>query len=295
MEELNEAVERWYAAYNANLVAGLDSRLRRGGIVVPRAALWRRIPAEKLRELPDEETCRQVFASGVQTRKVAGDLTVSIVHPKAGRSMRYSVRDLPGAMVGMELRLQPLLTAREPLVIALVEKDGRETGHEIAPIVYDAAGFDAAAPVLGREYDRPKDTAREKAAKSKDNPGLAALMGPAHSFIRAENPFMRQSTGTAIEIAETVHAHEILTSAVEAAKRVMAECGDLPDGFIDDLRRRYPEGVSTRIVNEIIKERKPKIDKPFDMKGWVIEGGATDAPAGELGNLPGAEAIGKTA
>ena len=81
MEELNAASERWYAAYNANLIAGLDTRLRRGGVFVgSRANLWQKIPKDRLRELPDSETCRQVFANGIQTRKAAGDLTVSIVH-----------------------------------------------------------------------------------------------------------------------------------------------------------------------------------------------------------------------
>jgi hypothetical protein len=109
LEELNDAVQRWYAAYNANMIPHLDTRLKRGSVKQSRATLWRRIPKEKLRELPDEETCRQVFANSIQKRKVAGDLTVSIVHPRAGRSLRYSVRDLPGILVGMELNLQPLL------------------------------------------------------------------------------------------------------------------------------------------------------------------------------------------
>jgi hypothetical protein len=106
IEELNSAAERWYAAYNANLINGLDTRLKRGGIRESRSTLWQRIRPEQLRELPDEETCRQVFANGIQTRKMAGNLTVSIVHPRAGRSFKHSVRDLPGVLVGMELKLQ---------------------------------------------------------------------------------------------------------------------------------------------------------------------------------------------
>ena len=274
MAELNSAVERWYAAYNANLIKGLDTRLCRGGVTVgSRSMLWQRIPREKLRELPDAETCRQVFASGILTRKVAGDLTVSAVHPKAGRSLKYSVRDIPGVMVGTEMRLQPVLTGAQPLCIALVEQDGKETGFELAPVARDEAGFDASAPVLGKAHERPKRTAREKAAKAL--PGLAAVMGPAHSFITAENPFMRQSTGTQIEIAETVHTHEIIVSAVEAAKRVKAELGAVPHGFIDDMRARHPEGVPTSIVNDFISERKPRINSPVNTKRWVIEGGAS--------------------
>ncbi|MCL2608649.1 MAG: transposase [Treponema sp.] len=282
--ELNEAVERWCAAYNANLIKGLDTRLRRGGLVMGRSTLWQRIKPGQIRELPDSETCRQVFTKGIQTRKVGGDLSVSIVHPREGRSLKYSVRDLPDVLVGMEVRLQPLLTSAEPVCIAIIGKGKEETAFELAPIVYDEAGFDVAAPVPGMDYKRPADTAREKAARAA--PGLAAVMGPAHGFITADNPFMRQSTGTAIEVAETVHTHEIIVSAVEAAKRVKAELGHVPEGFVDEMRERHPEGVPVRIVNEYIKDRKPKADIVVNTKGWVMEGGASKDAAAEPQAFP---------
>jgi hypothetical protein len=286
--ELNDAVERWYTAYNANLIPGLDTQLKRSGMTIGiRANLWQRIPKEKLRELPDEETCRQVFANGIQTRKVAGDLTVSIVHPRAARSLRYSVRDLPGVLVGMELALQPLLVTGDTGAtccpcIASYKNGGEELSFELAPVVYDSAGFDMNSPVYGQKYKRPKDTGREIAGKILEAPGLAAVMGPAHSFINPENPFMQQSEGTPIAVAETVHTHEIIISAVEAAKRIKAECGSVPEGFINELKKQYPEGVSTRIVDDLIKARKPKTETPINTKGWIIEGGAEAAPAGEF-------------
>jgi hypothetical protein len=287
VEELNDAAERFYTAYNANLINGLDTRLRRGGAIVgSRTNLWQRIPKEKLRELPDEETCRQVFAKDIQKRKVAGDLTVSIVHPRAGRSLRYSVRDLPGILVGMELTLQPLLVTAEPLCIVSYENGKEELSFEIEPIVYDSAGFDVNSPVYGQEYKRPKDTARETAEKILNAPGLAAVMGPAHSFIKPENPFIKQNEGTPITVAESVHTHEIIISAVEAAKRIKAECGSVPEGFISELKQKYPEGVTTRIVDDLIKARKPKTETPINAKDWIIEGGAAAAPAGELEETP---------
>jgi hypothetical protein len=287
VEELNDAAERFYTAYNANLLNGLDTRLRRGGLIVgSRTNLWQRIPKEKLRELPDEETCRQVFANGIQKRKVAGNLTVSIVHPRAGRSLCYSVRDLPGILVGMELNLQPLLVTAELLCIVSYENGKEELSFEIAPIVYDSAGFDVNSPVYGQEYKRPKDTGRETAAKILEAPGLAAVMGPAHSFIKPENPFIKQNEGTPVTVAESVHTHEIIISAVEAAKRIKAECGSVPEGFINELKRQYPEGVSTRIVDDLIKARKPKTETPINPKDWIIKGDAAAAPAGELEEAP---------
>jgi hypothetical protein len=292
VEELNDAAEHFYAAYNADLLAGLDTRLHRNGLVIARSTLWQRIKPEQLRELPDEETCRQVFANGVQTRKVAGNLTVSIVHPRAGRSLKYSVRDLPGILVGMELNLQPLLVTEEPICIVSYKNGGEELSFELEPVVYDSAGFDIDSPVFGKEYKRPRDTARETAGKVLEAPGMAAVTGPAHSFINPENPFMRQSEGTPVAVAETVHTHEIIISAVEAAKRYKAECGDLPDGFINTLREQYPEGVPTRVVDDLIKARKQKAEPPVNTKGWVIKDGAAAAPAGEI---PAAELKSKIA
>jgi hypothetical protein len=183
IEALNGAGENWYAAYNANLLQGLDTRLRRGGVIVgSRANLWQRIPKEKLRELPDEETCRQVFANGVQTRKVAGDLTVSIVHPRAEHSLKYRVRDLPGVLVGMELKLPPLLVTEAPLCIASYDHKGKEISFELEPVVYDSAGFDINSPVYGKEYKRPKDTVRETQAKVLEASGPGCRYGACPQF-----------------------------------------------------------------------------------------------------------------
>jgi transposase InsO family protein len=286
IEELNDAAERFYAAYNANLIEGLDTRLRRNGLLVgSRSNLWQRIPAEKLRELPDEETCRQVFANGVQRRKVAGDLTVSLSHPRAGRSLKYSVRDLPGMLVGMELELQPLLVTKEPFVIVSYNHAGGEVSFEIAPIVIDDAGFDIESPVYGERYKRPKDTIREKQAKVLERPGLESVMGPAHSFIQPENIFMRQATGTQIEVAERVHTHEILISAVEAAKRFKAKTGSVPEGFVNDLRGKYPEGIPTVVIDDLIERSLPEKKERIKTEGVLLKGrGAVDIRAG--GDLP---------
>jgi len=256
IEELNESVERWCAAYNANLIPHLDTRLKRGGIIQSRVVLWQRIAKENLRELPDEETCRQVFASGIQTRKVAGDLTVSIVHPRAKRSLKYSLRDLQGILVGMEVSLQPVLVTENPVCIVSYEYKGEDLSFEIEPIEFDEAGFDITAPVFGENYKRHKDTAREKQKKVLENPALESVMGPAHSFIQPENPFMRQTEGSRIEIAETIHTHEILISATEMAKRIKPVLGYVPDGFIEWLKEAYPEGTPSNLLDDLVNKYK---------------------------------------
>jgi hypothetical protein len=124
-------------------------------------------------------------------------LTVSIAHPKAGHSAKYSVRDLDGIMVGMSVEVQPLLVTAEALCIVSYESGGIERSCEVRPVALDEAGFNADAPVFGKEYARPPDTAREKARKSlpsanamqERNAALRAA-GAAHSFINPKNPFL---------------------------------------------------------------------------------------------------------
>ena len=257
IEELNEAVERWCAAYNANLIPGLDTRLRRDGTIVGvRAALWQRIPVEKLRELPDEQICRQVFSRGVQSRKVAGDLSISMVHPRVSHSLRYSLGDLPGILVGMEVRVQPILVSAQPVCMVSYEQEGETVSFEVAPIEHDEAGFRLDAPVFGKQYKRPKDTVREHHAKGFEQAGVESVMGPAHSFIQPESPFMRPMRGTPIEVAERVHTQVILISAVEMAKRVKGILGYVPEGLVNRLRQAYPSGGPAQIVDELVQEAR---------------------------------------
>jgi hypothetical protein len=270
IESLNDAAERWCAAYNANEIPRLDARLHRMGRVVGvRTMLWQRIPSDHLHELPDAEVCRQIFTTGMVTRKVAGDLTIRVSHPKAKRVLVYSVADLPDILVGQEVLVQPVLVDADPIVAVMLKSGKDFVGYELKPIEVDAAGFDEQATVLGEEYKAQKATRRERNAKKLDlisGEGTKAVpfatvtngVGfKAHSLIQPKcNPFVKQSTGEQIDIAQTVHTHEIIISAVEAAKRYKAADLALPEDFINDMRAEYPEGVPSRIVDELIESAR---------------------------------------
>jgi hypothetical protein len=136
------------------------------------------------------------------------------------------------------------------------EHEGEPVSYEVEPIQYDEAGFRLDAPVFGEQYKRPKDTVREQQAKQLDRVGVESVMGPAHSFIQPESPFLRQTRGTPITVAETVRVHEILISAVEAAKRVKGMLGYVPEGLVNRLKREYPAGVPVSLVDEIVAEAR---------------------------------------
>jgi hypothetical protein len=293
LAELNDAAERWCAAYNANEIPALDTRLRRTGRLIGiRTMLWQRITGNQLRELPDTETCRQIFTTGMQTRKVAGDLTIRVVHPKTKCALVYSLADLPGIVSGMEVAVQPVLVDTEPLIIVRYKSGNEELNFEAKPVELDAAGFDVNAAVIGEEYKAQKDTRREKNVKT-----LAAISGEGekgvvpfaavtggqgfktHSLIHpAASPFVRQRTGErtevlqpenplsdtgGLQIAGTIRTHEILISATETAKRIRPELGYVPEGFIERLQSEYPEGVPSKLLNDFINEYKGR-EEPFE-------------------------------
>ena len=271
IEELNDAAERWCAAFNANTLEGRDTRIvRHGRKIGSRAQLWNRIESEQLRELPDEDICRQIFTSGVQVRTVGGDLAISFVHPKRKMATRYSLSHLPDILVGMTVNVQPILVSDEALALVSYENAQHEVvSFEVKPIEYNDAGFDVAAPVFGQEYKSEPDTLVEKNTKA-----LAALAASddrsdvpfkkvtdgqgfrTHSLIHTEaNPFFQTQTGKQVQVAAgTVEVHDIFISAVEMAKRFKARAGFIPDGFIARLKTEFPEGIPSRLVDDLVAE-----------------------------------------
>jgi hypothetical protein len=293
LAELNEAAERWCAAYNANEIPALDTRLRRSGRLIGiRTMLWQRITESQLRELPDAEICRQIFTTGMQVRKVAGDLTIRIVHPKIKRALVYSLADLPGIISGMDVAVQPVLVDAELVVIVRYKYDNEDVSFEAKPIELDAAGFDIAAAVIGEEYKAQKDTRREKNVKTlvkisgEGEKGVTPFASvtngqgfKAHSLIHpAANPFVRQRTGASIEVAEaenklhdagisqtaeTVRTHEILISATEMAKRIKPKLGYVPEGFIEWLKETYPEGTPSNLLDDLVNKYEGREEESF--------------------------------
>ena len=74
-----------------------------------------------------------------------------------------------------------------------------------------------------------------------------------HSLIKPENPFIRQATGTQISVS-TVEVHDILISGVEAAKRVKARLGYVPDGFIGRMQAEFNNAVPSSLIDDLAAE-----------------------------------------
>jgi len=253
LDELNALAERACSAFNGNTIDGVDTSLRRAGRNVgSRLRLWQSVKADQLRELPDEAVCREIFTRGTETRRVRGDLTVTVSHPVTKKSEIYDLRDMPGILVGMEVNIRPILIGDGATAKVSFKANGETVSAEISPLEFDRAGFDIDAPVFGREYARPPETAREKNKKSLEKmSGLLKGNLTAHGDIAANNPFARQRIGSVIEV---VRREEIVLSATEATKRVKARVGVLPEGFLNGLKERFPEGVPHDAVEDLARE-----------------------------------------
>ena len=271
MEELNDAAERWCAAFNANQLEHRDTRITRAGRKIgSRTMIWNWIKEEQLRELPDEEICRQIFTTGIQPRTVGGDLAISFVHPKNKAATRYSLSALPDIMVGMTVNVQPILVSEEALaLVSYQDRTGEIVSFEVKPIEYDRVGFDIAAPVFGQEYKSQPDMLIEKNTKAlaeiaasddkTEVPFAKVTDGQGfktHSLIHTQaDPFFKTQTGKQVEVAAgTVEVHDILITPVEMAKRFKARAGFIPDGFIASLKKEFPDGVPSQLVDDLVTE-----------------------------------------
>jgi len=259
IEEMNEAAERFCVEYNT------QKQIKRlGGIVATRHALWQKIPIEKLRELPDLELCRQIFTAGVLERKVRSDLTISLYHNKAKRTLVYSLVNLQ-VEKGDIVNCQPMLFGDD--YKAIVWFNGKdefgkkiELSYEVKPIEIDEAGFDINAAIIGKEYKQTALTEGEKEIKKieetaegirqKADSNIPNLK--THSLIKPDNKFNYQKEGEKIEI-ENKETKEILLSYVEAIERVKTALGYVPEGLSDSLKKDYPNGVSYSYADELIE------------------------------------------
>ena len=172
VEELNQAAEAWYNAWNANLITRQDTRLKRVGMTQPMARyqLWQTILRNPthLRELPPLDICHMLLRARPQTRKVDGHLEISFKHPKAPTTMQYSLRDVAHVCVGDKVEVSALFYGSCQVRVTVKDYVGEESHHIIEPREYDEAGFAVDAPVWGQEIKGMRDTEIEKRNKAAD-------------------------------------------------------------------------------------------------------------------------------
>ena len=282
VEELNAAAFAWANAYNANLVPGQDTRLRRPGLAAPvaRYDLWQLITSEQLRVLPAVEVCQAFMRSKEEERQVKPDLSITFRHPAAERTLPYSLRGLDGINVGDTVLVRGLVYGECAVQVQVLRYDGEPLVYRVEPnIEFDAFGQRADAAVIGAEYKRAAKTEAEAAATTMDEaayPGMSqdevkAARGKrvtpfegklnAHSYLQdLAMPAYLPRQGTAIETPMHVGpTGPELLDPVSAMLRIVGAIGrHLTAEENAFFMKRYEDGVPEDQVEALIAQyREP--------------------------------------
>ncbi|WP_020613115.1 DDE-type integrase/transposase/recombinase [Sediminispirochaeta bajacaliforniensis] len=255
LDELNDAAERWCTAWNADMIDGQDCRLTRMNRKIgSRLSIWQRIKEKQLRELPDPEICRLLLTTGVETRKVAGGMSMSYAHPSKKYSQQYSLQSCPGLIIGQDVNVQPVLVGGGSSLLISYKSKGEILTFEVDPIETDEVGFDLSAPVIGKEYKRLPETEIEQHAKILDEIAPEKQGFVAHSFIKPRTdiaPKRKIGVQVPVGMADVVTSQDIYLSPIETAKRIKARLGYVPEGFVPAIKRDYPDGVPASLIDDI--------------------------------------------
>lgn len=138
LEQLNAEADIWRRHFN-----GAHAHRRHGHT---RYGFWQTIRAEQLRLAPEPEICRSLMMDRTVTRKVNGDMTVSL------DGHTYTVAHLEHLRVK-----QDVTVARNPYrpdAILVIEQDEHKRDvHYVCPeVLFDVAGFRDDAPTWGEDF-----------------------------------------------------------------------------------------------------------------------------------------------
>lgn len=271
IDELNAAAQRWSEAYNANLIPGQDTRLRRAGMApTARHDLWLKITPEQLRILPPVEACQELLEGRIETRKVSRSLTLSYRHPKATAPCTYDVAGIAGVCAGDRLEIRPLLFGNAAISITVTNYQGEDSRHRLEPLdgAVDDFGFAPSAAVIGEEYKRRPDSDADRSAKTLDAlmypdmdaaqmaAAIASNAAPfggavdAHRHLASVDiPSSLPRRGSEIAIQAARFEAQPL-SISDGAKRLRAMGVETPDLYAW-LSQRYPQGIAEADIESI--------------------------------------------
>ena len=277
IDELNAAALAWSEGYNANLIPGQDTRLRREGLAMPvaRYDLWQRIRSEELRLLPDVEVCRALMVGKEEERKVDGHENITFRHPKADRTQTYCLKGMDGVNVGDMVSVRPLVYGDDAIQVALARFDGEPLIYRVEPErEYDGYGNPLSAAVPGEGYKSHAQTPAEVAGQAMDElafPGQDADQArqkkvvpfggaiKSHSYLKdVEQPSYLQRPGVEIEApAHAAPAAPRMLDSTVVMLRVRSELGrNLTAEENQFMTARFAAGVPEDQLDALIDQFK---------------------------------------
>ena len=276
---MNALAELWMHSRN-----GTKKHSRHG--MTPYGA-WSTIGTEHLRIAPSMEIMRELPVSLAQTRTVTGERRVSFAYKKQPRR-DYDLRYVPGVSSGDKVLVAVNPFAAPAVRVGVTDlSTGEIVWHEVQPAEVGWMGYDANAPVLGKDEYKPlpaspADERRARiAAQAYGRDGKAATPAEVKQAIKdkvapyqgqfdpfadikakaASLPTYMQRTGLAHEVGATsVEAARL--SVAEACKRMRAELGDLyePTTYAWLTERYGDGGVPEDMVKGLIAARRNQQD-----------------------------------
>lgn len=292
VSQLNAAAFAWANAYNANLIPGQDTRLRRSGLTVPTARfdLWQLITAEQLRVLPPLEVCKAFMTSKQLERDVRPDLSFTFKHPAAERTAAYSLRGFDGINVGDKVLVRGLVYGDCAVQVQVPRYDGEMLTYRVEPITgFDRFGQLEAAAEIGVEY---KSTARTEAQHAARTMDVAAFPGmnadevkaarqkrvtpfegklAAHSYLKdVELPTYLPRAGTEIDTPANTSAQPQMLEATAAMLRIVSATGQrLTSDQYSFFMQRYEGGVPEDQIDALIAQFTAPVQQPMRAAGGL--------------------------
>lgn len=281
IDALNNAVDAWCNAYNADRIPEYDARLRRRGMPLPlaRFEIWQRIRVEQLRILPELEVCRYLLSAEPKPRKVRPNLSITFAHPIAKRSLEYDLRALDGVYPKLEVMVSPLvMDGGHQVFVQVADYKGDVTEHLVEPVPFDEMGMRLDSPVWGEKFDRMPDTPVEQAGKAADRaayPGLSdedigkaknkrtAPFGglDAHSHLGdVYLPEYMNRPGTELDVPHRARVEIKPLSHIQACRALVGKLGrSLSAEENAWIRETFPEGVpEEELLNLALRLAQPR-------------------------------------
>lgn len=291
MERLNALGELWMHSYNGTR--------RHGRHGMTRYEAWSTIAAEHLRIAPAMAVMRMLPASKAETRRVSGDMRVSFVPIKGQGSHEYDVRYVPGLSPGDTVYVTVNPMDMPNVRVGVTDRDtGEIVWHQVQPVQKGWMGYDAEAPVAGKEFKAQPTTPAQKRSQAIAAQAFATAEGPATpdqvqaaqrskatpyagqfdplaDLKAAKTPTYLLRKGTAHTAVTAASVEELRVSVAEACKRIRLVQGEAYDpATYAWLTERYGSaGVPVEAVEAInTAYRQGRIAAPVGLR--VVGGGA---------------------
>lgn len=223
--QLNAALGKWLAAYNANTLLVGDSRIRRVGCdPVVRNELWQLIKPEQLVELPKRELCEYFMAGKTATRQIDSFMRISFKHPLASRTAVYDLSPWAGELAIKDtINITPLLLGKGCEIRAsLARRGANPLIMTLAPVAdYDEFNRPMSGQVIGQGFSRHADNLAMQAQKQLQRAAWGTADEAAVDKKRRNQavPFSRVDAETG-EITGGLISHSHLAGVVDNQKVV---------------------------------------------------------------------------